>query len=336
MPAETSNENRLNVATLPRWREVPEVGTKGWGITANAVDVQTGESQTAIGRSGGDGHVKGPFLVDGHVHYYPCFDRNLFLDSAFRNFREAGNGAGTSAEYAGWLLFTESAGMNYFREFRAVAGQRSAGWTFQRTDEPDSLIAKKEIDARLLLIAGRQIVTSEGLEVLALCCSHEFPNGLTLATTVRAVNAAGAVAVLPWGFGKWWFRRETLITDFIRAGGPAAVFLGDNGGRPDLGRRPRAFRIAKSRQIEILPGTDPLPLDREAQRVGGYGFTIDGVIAPAHPAAGLRRLLHAGANRPVPYGRQITAVALCRNQLLFRLGYLFRRRVVPGSEQRST
>ena len=33
--------------------------------------------------------VNGPFLVDGHVHFYPCFDRDHFLDSALLNFRKA-------------------------------------------------------------------------------------------------------------------------------------------------------------------------------------------------------------------------------------------------------
>ena len=238
---------------------------------------------------------------------------------------------------AGWLLLTESAGMNYFKEFRATAGRYPATrWKFHRTEETDSLIAQSHTNARLLLIAGRQVVTAEGLEILALCCDRDFVDGAPLRATVQAVKAVGAVAVLPWGYGKWWFRRRTQIAEFVRSVRPTDVFLGDNGGRLPLGFRPRPFRIAESRGIEILSGTDPLPLDSEVKRVGGYGFVIDGRIAISRPAAGMRHLLRTGPNRPMPYGDAISPIAFCRNQLLLRAAYGPSHRAARGPGQRST
>ena len=276
--------------------------------------------------------VRGPFLIDGHVHFYPCFDRDLFFDSALANFRSAAGAVRGNAKYAGWLLFTESAGMNYFQRFRTAAGPAVGnGWAFYRTDEADSLVAQRDADAKLLIVAGRQIVTAEGLEVLALCCGTELDDGRPLSTVVEAANAQGAIVVLPWGFGKWWFRRRALITDFVRSAGPTDIFLGDNGGRARLGPRPRPFRLARSRGIRILPGSDPLPLDSEMKRVGSYGFALEGTIDPSRPAASLRRLVGTGAGQPLPYGRLIGPIGFCRNQLLIRVNYAVRRRVACGS-----
>ena len=264
--------------------------------------------------------VSGPFLIDGHVHYYPNFDRDRFFDSAFANFRRATGVHGTGSEYAGWLLFAESAGMHYFRTFRDAAGQAAGnGWTFDRTDEAESLVARRDADAGLLLIAGRQIITAEGLEVLALCCDAEVDDGQPLAAVVGAACRLGAIVVLPWAFGKWWFRRGDLIYDFVKSAETARIFLGDNGGRARLGPRPRPFREAESRGIGILPGSDPFPLSYDARRIGRYGFAIEGTIARSRPAAGLKRLLRNGDGRPPPYGNPIGIIGFCLNQLLIRL-----------------
>lgn len=276
--------------------------------------------RTASRRAPGSDIVSGPFLIDGHVHYYPNFDRDGFFDSALANFRRAAGAFGSSSEYAGWLLFAESAGMNYFRRFRDAAG-RAAGdvWTFHGTGEAESLVAQRDAEARLLLIAGRQIITSEGLEVLALCCDAEVRDGQPLASVIGAASGLDAIAVLPWAFGKWWSGRGGLIDRLVRSIHPTCIFLGDNGGRTPLIPRPRPFRVAESRGIGILPGSDPFPLRCDQKRTGGYGFAIDGTIERSRPAAALKRLLRNGTGRPLPYGHRIGVLGFCRNQLLIRV-----------------
>ena len=137
--------------------------------------MQETASGTASRRAPDGDVVSGPFLIDGHVHYYPNFDRDGFFDSALANFRRAAGAFGSTSEYAGWLLFAESAGMNYFRRFRDAAG-RAAGdvWTFHKTGEAESLVTQRSADARLLLIAGRQIITSEGLESWRSAATRRF------------------------------------------------------------------------------------------------------------------------------------------------------------------
>lgn len=268
-----------------------------------------------------DGDVlSGPFLIDGHVHYYPNFDRDRFFDSALANFRSAAGAHASNAEYAGWLLLAESAGMHYFRRFRDTAGQTADGvWTIQATGEPESLVARRDTGAGLLLVAGRQVITAEGLEVLALCCDASPDDGRPLRAAVAAARGLDAIVVLPWAFGKWWLRRGALIDEFVKAAEPTQIFLGDNGGRTRLGPRPRPFRVAESRGIRVLPGSDPFPLRFDAGRTGSYGFVIDGTVERSRPAAGLKRLLRNGVDSPLPYGNPIGVIGFCRNQLLVRL-----------------
>lgn len=268
---------------------------------------------------GGD-VLSGPFLIDGHVHYYPNFDRDRFFDSALANFRSAGGTHASNTEYAGWLLLAESAGMHYFRRFRDTAGQTADGvWTIQATGEAESLVARRDTGAGLLLVAGRQVITAEGLEVLALCCDASPDDGRPLRAAVAAARSLDAIVVLPWAFGKWWLRRGDLIDEFVKSAEPTRIFLGDNGGRTRLGRRPRPFRVAESRGIRILPGSDAFPLRFDAGRTGSYGFVINGTIERSRPAAGLKRLLRNGVDSPLPYGDPIGVIGFCRNQLLVRL-----------------
>ena len=287
-------------------------------LDPNAIPAATSEAVER--REPGNGAVSGPFLIDGHVHYYPNFDRDLFFDSALANFRSAAGAHATNPEYAGWLLLAESAGMHCFRRFRDTAGQTAGGvWTIQATGEGESLVARRGTGAGLLLVAGRQVITAEGLEVLALCCDATLDDGRPLRTVVEAARGLDAIVVLPWAFGKWWFRRGDLIDEFVKSAEPTHVFLGDNGGRTRLGPRPRPFRVAESRGIRVLPGSDPFPLRCDAGRTGSYGFVIDGTIERSRPAAGLKRLLRNGVEPPSPYGDPIGVIGFCRNQLLIRL-----------------
>ena len=268
------------------------------------------------------GHiVSAPFPVDGHVHFYPEFERQEFLDSALANFRRVPGAAFARSAHSGCLLFAETPALDYFRRFRDLAGKPSDldTWTFHETAETLSLVAQRDPDTTLLLVAGRQVVTTERVEVLTLCCDERFEGDRPLSTVVEIAQSHDAVVVLPWGFGKWSFRRGACIADFLKTVAPASVFLGDNGGRARLGPRPRLFRLAEDRGVGILSGSDPLPLRSEVKRVGGYGFLLPAAIDPLRPAAALKRLLQNRAAPPLPYGRLIDPMHFCRNQIMLRI-----------------
>ncbi|MDQ3555793.1 MAG: hypothetical protein M3409_03315 [Gemmatimonadota bacterium] len=261
-----------------------------------------------------------PALVDAHVHFHPCFDEDLFLDSAAENFRRAAAEAGLTPDVPGCLCFTETAGSDYLRTRRDTAWQSASGrWGFHPTGEAISLVARSASGEELVLIAGRQIVSTEGLEVLALGCEREIPDGLPARDTIDAVLAADALPVLPWGFGKWWLRRGALAADLVRTSVSPRLFLGDNGGRLHRSPRPPLFRVAEARGLLVLPGSDPLPFAEQARKVGGRGFVLAAGVERGGPAASLKDRLRRAVAQPATYGTGENLLGFFRSQVGMQL-----------------
>lgn len=257
-----------------------------------------------------------PILVDAHVHFHPCFEPASFLDSAEANFSAAAAGLGLSGPVPGLLLFTESHGDEFFTYFaEQPEGRGPGGWSFRPTQEPVSLQAVRSGTTRLIVVAGRQVATADGLEVLALLCNARFADNRPIDETLESVRDSGALAAIPWGFGKWRGGRGSLLARVMAEASPASFFLGDNGGRPRLGRRPAPFRLAGRLGIRILPGSDPLPFPDHARRVGSYGCLLRGPLDAERPAAALKELLSVRATEPAPYGRSQSALPFLRNQV---------------------
>lgn len=244
-------------------------------------------------------------LVDSHVHFHPCYGLSAFLDGALRNFRKAGTGTG-------YLLLTESAGAHWFRRWRD--GLKTEDWRFEPTMEEESLRARNGIGEGLVLVAGRQIVTRERLEVLALGKDLELRDGLPLHEILERVRESGALPVLPWGFGKWWGRRGAVVSEALRQDGE--LFLGDNGGR--LGPDPALFRQARKLGVRVLPGSDPLPFARHAGLAGSYGFTLPHAVDFERPAETLLRRIRE-SSQPRAFGRRAGLPRFLRDQVGMQL-----------------
>jgi len=164
--------------------------------------------------------------------------------------------------------------------------------------------------------------------VLALATLEEFPDGLPFHDALARVRWSGALTVVPWGFGKWWFYRGALVESVVCRSERPGICLGDNAGRPDFGGRPRLFREAEARGIPVLPGSDPLPLPEQADRAGSYGFLLTEGFDEQHPAQSLRRTLLALEQQPRTFGRRRDLTGFCRDQFALRLGR--RAPVSPG------
>lgn len=259
-------------------------------------------------------------LIDAHVHFYDCYNRQRFFDGAAGNFRAAAGKLGLG-KAEGWLMFTETAGDHYFRLFKAEAGDpgQTGGWRFATTADPCALKARRDDGAALTLIAGRQIVTAERLEVLALGCDATFADGLPLEATLDAVRAAGAVAVLPWAFGKWLGARGRRVAAALDAAAANGFYLGDNGGRPWALPTPSQFARAASLGIPVLPGSDPLPLAHEAGGAGRFGFVLEGAVDAEQPTASLKAWLAAQTAPLRRFGRLESLGRFCRNQIALRV-----------------
>lgn len=264
-------------------------------------------------------------LVDAHVHVYDCFDLIRLLDAAHRNFAAEAQRRQCPGRFQGVLLFSERATEDCFHGLGRLAdgkgiltGPGKTAWQFEHTSEPCSLRAMGENGMSLILVAGRQIITRENLEILALVTGERFTDGAPARAVVEDVWRAGGIAVAPWGVGKWLGARGRVVSDLLVHGGDGRLFLGDNSGRLRLPVTPRRFREARARGIRILPGTDPLPIAGEEERCGGFGFAVDAWLSAATPGADLRRWLLDEDGLVDAYGNTEKPLRFLRNQWLLR------------------
>ena len=258
-------------------------------------------------------------LADCHVHIHRCFELDAFLDSALANFRRAAVELGIWPAPHGALLLSETGGEHAFdRLLKLTPKSSDRAWTFRPTSEATSLIACKGDEDRLILVAGRQIATREGLEVLALNSNQEHPDGSDFQGTLDAVLASGCLAVVPWGFGKWWFRRRAILRHVLRTRRDPGLFLGDNAGRLGLGPTPRLFAEARSVGVRVLPGSDPLPFRSQVAKIARYGCLVGGPLELDRPGASLVHALATSESHPRIYGRLERVGTFCLHQALMQ------------------
>lgn len=261
-------------------------------------------------------------FVDSHVHIYDCFDLAKFFDAAQANFQQAAQCRGIS-DFRGVLLLTETQRDHYFERLSELAesGRHQGGWSFNiLADDKCTLSATRSgDDAILYIIAGRQIVTAEKLEVLALATRSTFNDGQSLAKTLENISAQQALAVLPWAVGKWLGKRGKLIQQQLHNANQPRVLLGDNSGRPTFWRNPELFRQARMRKIKILPGSDPLPLPWEVQRVGRFGFILPQALSETNISQDLKKILSDNHHHVQTYGRLDRPDRFFRNQIALRM-----------------
>ncbi len=253
-------------------------------------------------------------LVDAHVHLHDCFDLSQFLDAASANFQQQSDRLGLDQPAIGILLLAEVKGVNAFAQLveqQQQLNQQLSTWEITPTHEAISLRLTHTSGQTLLIMAGRQVVTQEGIEVLALMTEGMLEDGLSLEKTLAGAIALNSLPVLPWGVGKWLGKRGQLVQAGLEAS-PNTLFAGDNGGRPSFWPLPDFCK----RQ---LPGTDPLPLSYEVKRPGSFGFATQAVLDWDKPGESLKQVLSSSKPDIDTYGRAQSPWHFLKNQSLLRL-----------------
>jgi hypothetical protein len=267
-------------------------------------------------------------FIDAHVHIYNCFDLDVLFDSALANFQTAAKQCGIKKKPFSSLLFlTERTSENWFQHLATkIKTEKNVNnpakkWTIALTGDELSLKTyhNDSPENEIYLVAGRQIVTAEQIEVLALFCNTSINDGLPLNETMHTIQQRKGIAVIPWGVGKWFGKRGKFLQDFLAGYEGKEVFLGDNGGRPWFWPTPALFHLAKKKGVSVLPGTDPLPLPHEALRVGSFGFFLDyHPLDMTSPATSMRDLLLSDKETLYPFGRLQDTKSFFTNQLQLR------------------
>lgn len=252
-------------------------------------------------------------LIDAHVHLYPAFDRARFFGAAVGNLASAARARG-AAEGPGGLFLTETVRDDAFSELAAGHGL-PPGWRSELLPRDDfALWLHGPGDATLLIVAGRQLVSVEGLEVLAIGRRASDGHGRPAAEILADLRAEASPAILPWGAGKWMGDRGKVLAGLVEAGLGRGVLLGDNAGRPQGWPKPAVFRSG----LPVLPGTDPLPVAQAAGEVGSFGFVLDGAPDESRPAGDIRARLMAMTTQPEIFGRRTGPAGFVARQIQLR------------------
>ena len=248
--------------------------------------------------------------VDGHVHFHSIDRVGRSLDAAARHFSLA---TGRRGGLLGALLLTQANGEYVFEQL-GTSGMVD-GWRYSPvTGEPQSLLAHKG-DTTIAIICGRQVRADGGLEVLALGTCKRFVDGTPFESTFAAVRDSDALAVLPWGFGKWLGHRGQQIQSMLGSVGPGVVSVGDNGSRLSLVDTPELIRTSAGKGFQVLPGTDPFPFGDDYSRVGSFGFLADLEPDPAAPWVTLKAWLTGPGRAPTVFGNTSGPVRFVFNQV---------------------
>ena len=260
-------------------------------------------------------------IADAHVHIHKCFEIDQLLNASLTNFQKISR-TKTDIENSAFLIFlTEMPGDFEFSKLLEYAQNHHQinNWKLTPTQESISISATNNENQKIFIIAGRQIVTAEKLEVLALISDNEFADSLPIETTIQNIVSKDGIPVLPWAVGKWTGKRGKILQKLLNSDTLSMVYLGDNSGRPNFWSRPSYFQLAEQKGWKVLPGTDPLPLKSEYTKPGSFGFTVEGEFNMEEPGKSMKEILLNPTTSVQPYGSLETPLRFIRNQLALRL-----------------
>lgn len=207
-------------------------------------------------------------LADTHVHVHPDCDPGRLMDAAAANFDRAAPGLPAAARLD-MLCLTDVRGRQTDRYFCEILRQAGT-WRFSCDSARNHVCAERPDGRRLHWLPGRQIVSRENLEVLALACRYDPEDrAMDLSALIDAVRDNGGVPVVPWGFGKWTGDRGRIVQRLVETRDD--FLLADNGNRRRGSAFPARLEAGRRKGLGILAGSDPLPLPAQETRAGSYG-----------------------------------------------------------------
>lgn len=259
-------------------------------------------------------------IIDAHIHIHQCYDLTKFLNSAKFNFeKQAKNN--DSISFQGMLCLTESHGVNVFKDLveSSKKGKNISNWIIKLTGNTNTILLIDESNFKLFVVAGRQIVTKERLEVLALGLNYDYYDGKSINEVIKYVTDSKSIPVIPWGAGKWFGRRKSFVEKLILQKKTNPLYLGDNGNRPFFWSKPKLFELAEKNGIFNLPGSDPLPFISEVNKPGSFGFILDGELSEENPFDSFSKLIMESEKQFSAYGKLESLFSFIKNQILMQI-----------------
>ena len=231
--------------------------------------------------------------LDAHAHIYPFHDVPRLLLAALDHMPRI---APTDLRV---LCLAERFDCSFFQalsqdEIRLPGDRwRIAAW------DPDGGVKIRHLpDHRdIWILAGRQIVSAERIEVCSLFSDNPIADGQPARDIIRTILDAGGLPALDWAPGKWLFQRGKLVRQLVSEFPPAQLALIDTSLRPLFWPAPRLFAAARRQGRALLSGSDPLPLTGEEETAGSYHctFSMPALADPTRLVTPLKTALTSGS-----------------------------------------
>ncbi len=224
-------------------------------------------------------------ILDTHLHLYPCFD----LSKAFNHFLDNTAHFGPQANRVACLA--ERCDCQYYE---SIANRDIVidGFELEGTLENEIRLSRVQDKLNLSLLPGRQIISREKIEILALGCPRRIEDGQPALDVIYQIIQHGHVPVLPWSPGKWFGARGELIRHLISELKAGDFLIGDTPLRPYGWTTPNIMKQAQETGYPVVAGSDPLPFGGEEKWLGAYCSVVH---SEKHHDA--NELLHALKNR---------------------------------------
>lgn len=223
-------------------------------------------------------------IIDAHVHIYPQFDLTQTIRSSLKNSAALGYSDAINM----WLL-TERSDCQFFSQLESTALN---GFRFEKNSNT-AITVKNNANAKVLyILAGRQLVTADNLEVCALATTFNQPDKkLNTLDTIHAVRQAGGVAAINWAPGKWFGDRGKIVQRVFDVMPPDELLISDTTMRPSIWPTPRIMAAAQKRGFRVVRGSDPLPFAGEEKYISSYATLVKGEFDSAQPEQSLISIL---------------------------------------------
>lgn len=258
-------------------------------------------------------------LLDGHTHLHDHVQPDVFLQATYVNLHRLSESINAVRKFQAVLCLADFSGAEGFVRLQSAATDgKLKNWRVLETGEGHSLGFVNASGDKLWVVAGRQLITDEKIEVMALGTAQPLPDSLLLFDTIDAIRANAALPILPWGVGKWWGKRGELVKSALATYG-SEIILGDNGGRPRCWR-PRLLARARKNGIPVVPGSDPLRVKSDCLRSGCFGLLLDEQIDERYPAVWIQKKIFERANTSSVIGSPLGLLPFINRQLALRTG----------------
>jgi hypothetical protein len=236
-------------------------------------------------------------IIDTHLHFYPCYDLSKALNALRINLLRLDS----NAVYIG--ILAERSDCHFFKEMYENSSRfLTAG--LKVIPLKGAILLKEDGFGDIYLLPGRQIVTSERIEMLCLLRDIKIDDGLLAQEVINIIRMNKGVPVLSWSPGKWFFKRGKIVRKLILSNPPGSMLLGDTTSRPVCWPKPNIMKNAEKKGFVIISGSDPLPFSGDENMMGRYATLIKCDFDTKDPDESLRSFLLQPGIKPSLVGKR--------------------------------